>query len=120
MTITISFEFKQTASPLPNPHLMSLTSYDTVEKGGDAGPRPMSTAVHRSPNKLWRSNSIFNLCSRYNIFHNFFAYFFDIGLSQPRMCHYPLPHGHKTYDVYDRCFEMIFKEGLMRTVIKLN
>ena len=23
----------------------------------------MSTAVHRSPNKLWRSNSIFNLCS---------------------------------------------------------
>ncbi len=30
-------------------------------KGGVAGPQPMSTAVHRSPNKLWRSNSIFNL-----------------------------------------------------------
>ncbi len=32
--------------------------------GGVAGPQPMSTAVHRSPNKLWRSNSIFNLCKR--------------------------------------------------------
>jgi hypothetical protein len=29
--------------------------------GGVAGSQPMSTAVHRSPNKLWRSNSIFNL-----------------------------------------------------------
>jgi hypothetical protein len=28
---------------------------------GVAGSQPMSTAVHRSPNKLWRSNSIFNL-----------------------------------------------------------
>jgi hypothetical protein len=31
-------------------------------EGGDAGSQPMSTAVHRSLNKLWRSNSIFNLC----------------------------------------------------------
>ncbi len=32
------------------------------ERGGVAGSQPMSTAVHRSPNKLWRSNSIlFNL-----------------------------------------------------------
>ncbi len=30
--------------------------------GGVAGSQPMSTAVHRSPNKLWRYNSIFNLC----------------------------------------------------------
>jgi hypothetical protein len=31
--------------------------------GEVAGSQPMSTAVtvHRSPNKLWRSNSIFNL-----------------------------------------------------------
>jgi hypothetical protein len=29
--------------------------------GGVAGSQPMSTAVHRSPNKLWRSNAIFNL-----------------------------------------------------------
>jgi hypothetical protein len=29
-------------------------------RGGVAGSQPMSTAVHRSPNKLWRSNSIFN------------------------------------------------------------
>jgi hypothetical protein len=29
--------------------------------GAVAGSRPMSTAVHRSPNKLWRSNFIFNL-----------------------------------------------------------
>ncbi len=29
---------------------------------GVAGSQPMSTAVHRRPNKLWRSNSIFNLC----------------------------------------------------------
>ncbi len=27
-----------------------------------AGSQPISTAVHRSPNKLWRSNSIFNIC----------------------------------------------------------
>jgi hypothetical protein len=31
--------------------------------GGEvAGSQPMSTAVHRSPIKLWRSNSIFKLC----------------------------------------------------------
>ncbi len=30
-------------------------------KGGILGSQQMSTAVHRSPNKLWRSNSIFNL-----------------------------------------------------------
>ncbi len=29
--------------------------------GGVAGSQPMSTPVHRSPNKLWRTNSIFNL-----------------------------------------------------------
>jgi hypothetical protein len=28
-------------------------------KGGVAGSRPMSTAVHRTPIKLWRSNSIY-------------------------------------------------------------
>ncbi len=31
-------------------------------RGRDAGSQSMSTAVHRSPNKLWRSNSKFNLC----------------------------------------------------------
>jgi hypothetical protein len=30
-------------------------------EGGVAESQPMGTAVHRSPNKLWRSNSIFNL-----------------------------------------------------------
>jgi hypothetical protein len=46
-------------------------------EGGVAGSQPMSTHVHRSQNKLWRSNSIFNLC----IFlimpaalHTFFSY----------------------------------------------
>jgi hypothetical protein len=29
-------------------------------RGEVAGSQPMNTAVHRSPNKLWRSNSIFN------------------------------------------------------------
>jgi hypothetical protein len=33
-------------------------------EGGVAGSQPMSTAVHRSPNKLWRSNSIFDLWHR--------------------------------------------------------
>ncbi len=32
-----------------------------VGRGGVAGSQPVSTAVHRSPNKVWRSNSIFNL-----------------------------------------------------------
>jgi hypothetical protein len=32
--------------------------------GGVAESQPLSTAVHRSPNKLWRSNSIFNLWHR--------------------------------------------------------
>ncbi len=35
-------------------------------EGGElrpAGPPPMSSAVHRSQNKLWRYNSIFNLCA---------------------------------------------------------
>jgi hypothetical protein len=30
-------------------------------EGGVAGSQPVSTAEHRSPNKLWASNSIFNL-----------------------------------------------------------
>ncbi len=30
-------------------------------RGGVAGYQPMGTAEHRSPNKLWRSNSIFYL-----------------------------------------------------------
>ncbi len=30
-------------------------------RGGVAGSQPMSTAVHMSPNKLWRSYSMFNL-----------------------------------------------------------
>jgi hypothetical protein len=33
-----------------------------VGGGGIVGSQPMSTAVHRSPNKLWRSNSIFKWC----------------------------------------------------------
>jgi hypothetical protein len=33
-------------------------------RGGVAGSQPMSTAVHSSPNKLWRSNSILNLWFR--------------------------------------------------------
>ncbi len=32
-----------------------------VGRGGVAGSQPMSTAVYKSPNKFWRSNSIFNL-----------------------------------------------------------
>ncbi len=31
-------------------------------RGGVAESQPMRTDVHRSPNKLWRSNPIFNLC----------------------------------------------------------
>ncbi len=31
-------------------------------RGGVVGSQPMSTAVDRSPNKLWRTNFIFNLC----------------------------------------------------------
>jgi hypothetical protein len=32
-------------------------------EGGELrGSQSMSTAVHRNPNKLWRSNSIINLC----------------------------------------------------------
>jgi hypothetical protein len=43
---------------------MSSTLADLYEpkcggwEGGVAGSQPMSTAIHRSPNKLWRSNSI--------------------------------------------------------------
>ncbi len=31
--------------------------------GGVVGSQPMSTAAHKRPSKLWRSNSIFNLFS---------------------------------------------------------
>jgi hypothetical protein len=31
--------------------------------GGAAGSQPMSTSVHRSPNKIWKYTSIFNLCN---------------------------------------------------------
>jgi hypothetical protein len=37
-------------------------------EGGELkGSQPMSTAVHKSPNKLWRSNSILNLCKYKNL-----------------------------------------------------
>ncbi len=40
-------------------------------EGGSFGFLPMSTAVHRSTNKLLRSNSIFNhMCQCFNIFSN--------------------------------------------------
>jgi hypothetical protein len=35
-----------------------------VGRGGSCGVSALITAVHRSPNKLWRSNSIFNLWVR--------------------------------------------------------
>ncbi len=40
-------------------------SYVSPNAGGAGvtGSQPMSTAVHRGPNNLWRFNSIFNLCS---------------------------------------------------------
>ncbi len=36
-------------------------SFLEFEEGGVAGSQPMYTAVHRSPNKLRRYNSIFNI-----------------------------------------------------------
>ncbi len=39
----------------------SYMSPNAGGRGGVARSQPMSTAVHRSPNKLWRSNSIFYL-----------------------------------------------------------
>jgi hypothetical protein len=37
----------------------SALVYEPKRGGRIAGPQPMSTAVHRSPYKLWRSNSIY-------------------------------------------------------------
>ncbi len=39
----------------------ALVNEPKCGEGGVAGCQPMSTAVHRSPNKLWRSNSVINL-----------------------------------------------------------
>jgi hypothetical protein len=39
------------------------------ERGGVAGSQPMSIAVHRSPNKLWKSISMFNLCCSLRMQH---------------------------------------------------
>jgi hypothetical protein len=39
--------------------------------GGVAGSQPMSAAVHRSQNKLWRSNYIFNLFNLWSPSQNF-------------------------------------------------
>jgi hypothetical protein len=38
-----------------------LTNSALIHEPKCEGSQPMSTAVHRSPSKLWRSNSIFNL-----------------------------------------------------------
>ncbi len=43
------------------PIVPSYISPHVWGRGGVGGSQPMSTAVIRSPNKLWRSNSIFNL-----------------------------------------------------------
>ncbi len=40
----------------------SAVAYETKCGGGELrGSQPRSTAIHRSPNKLWRFNTIFNL-----------------------------------------------------------
>ncbi len=42
--------------------MSSIGIWAQMRGGGEvAGSQPMSTAVHRSPNKLWSSNSIYNL-----------------------------------------------------------
>ncbi len=43
------------------PRAPSYMSPNAGGREGVAGPQPLSTAVHRSSNKLWRSSSIFNL-----------------------------------------------------------
>jgi len=56
--------YKDMSSILAEPIAPSYMSPDEGE-GGVAGPQPMSTPVHKGPNKLWKSNSIFNLCTEY-------------------------------------------------------
>ncbi len=84
--------------------------------GGDAGSQPISTAVHRSSNKLRRSNFIFNLIS-FTIPSQIAS-----GWYRPEPAYHvsSISRPHKTYEVYDRCSEMLFKVGLMRTVVKPN
>ncbi len=60
----------QTRGSQRDGRLSWLTNGDLVYEpkcggGGVAGSQPMSTAVHRSPNKLRRSNLIFNLWVRH-------------------------------------------------------
>jgi hypothetical protein len=67
--------------------LTNTLVYEPKCGGGGCGvaeSQPMSTAVHRSPNKLWRSNSIFNLCLKYSICNLFSL--FSLSLS-PRDKH---------------------------------
>jgi hypothetical protein len=47
-------------------------SYKSPNVGGVAGSQPMSTAVHRSPNKLWRSQDLETLYSFPNVFISLF------------------------------------------------
>jgi hypothetical protein len=49
-------------SLLTNSALVNEPKFGGGGGGGVAGSQPNSTVVHRSLNKLWRSNSIFNLC----------------------------------------------------------
>jgi hypothetical protein len=46
---------------LGGPIAPSYMSPNAGGRGGVAGSKPMTTAVHRSQNKLWRSNCIFYL-----------------------------------------------------------
>jgi hypothetical protein len=39
----------------------SALAYMSLNAGGVAGSQPMSTAVHMGPNKLRRSNAVFNV-----------------------------------------------------------
>jgi hypothetical protein len=65
-------------------HLSCLTNSALVHESkcggreGVSGSQLMSTAVHKSLNKHWRSNSIFNLCS----------YRTDFGLRHILCCHH--------------------------------
>jgi hypothetical protein len=65
-------------------------AYMSADAGGGGklrGSYPMSTAVQRSPNKLWRSNCIFNLWYKY---------------CQPLF--YPVPH-------YDTTSTLVYESG---------
>ncbi len=97
------------------------------EEGEVAASQPVSAAVHRSPNELWRSYSIFNLWFSRTInrtplgikeFHNIYNGTENISAV---VCSVPYVGKQDTVEGFVKCFVRLYIEhGTVSSVVRVS